>query len=114
MKTALNNYFFRLFIVSSFLMTTALFNQAIAQQKAAEIEGVSYNVNSSMAENLKALNGRVVYFSLDSGKTFTGIVKAVGNHLVHVEKLEGKEFFDALISIEAIRAIDTRFRDIQR
>jgi small nuclear ribonucleoprotein (snRNP)-like protein len=85
-----------------------------AENKIATIEGIGYNVNSSMTDNLKALTGKVVYISLDSGKTYTGIVKAVGDHLVHVEKLEGKEYFDALISIQNIRAIDTRFRDFQR
>ena len=51
--------------------------------------------------------------TLDSGKTFVGIVKEVGNHLMWLEKLEGKEFFDALIRINSITAIDTRFRDLK-
>jgi len=85
-----------------------------AQNKMINIEGVGYNVNASLVDNLKSLIGKVVYISLDSGKTYTGLIKAVGDHLVHVEKLEGKEYFDALISIESIRAIDTRFRDYQR
>jgi hypothetical protein len=85
-----------------------------AQNKVIPIEGVGYNVNASMVDNLKSLTGKVVYISLDSGKTYTGLVKAVGDHLVHIERLEGKEYFDALISIESIRAIDTRFRDYPR
>jgi len=78
------------------------------------IEGMSYNVNSSLAENLKSLIGKKVYVTLDSGVTFTGVVKEVGNHLIHLEKLAGKDFFDALIRIENISAIDARFRDYQR
>ena len=81
-----------------------------AQSKVAAEEAVSYNVNGSMADNLKSLTGKRVVVTLDSGKSFGGIVKAVGDHLVHLEKLEGKEFFDALILIEDIGAIDTRFR----
>jgi len=85
-----------------------------AKSKIVAVEGVSYNVNSSLADNLKSLIGKKVYVTLDSGKTFAGFVKEVGNHLIHLEKLEGKDYFDALLRIENISAIDTRFRDFQR
>jgi hypothetical protein len=97
-----------------FISAPVLSTSSEAQNKVIPIEGVDYNVNASMVDNLKSLIGKVVYISLDSGKTYTGLIKAVGDHLVHVEKLEGKEYFDALVSIESIRAIDTRFRDYQR
>ena len=85
-----------------------------AGTKVVAIEGVSYNVNSSMADNLKSLMGKKVYVTLDSGKSFAGNVKEVGDHLMHLEKLDGKDYFDALLRIENINAIDTRFRNIQR
>lgn len=85
-----------------------------AKSQVVALEGISYNVNSSLADNLKTLVGKKVYVTLDSGKTFTGFVKEVGNHLIHLEKLAGKDYFDALLRIENISAIDTRFRDIQR
>jgi small nuclear ribonucleoprotein (snRNP)-like protein len=85
-----------------------------AKANVVSIEGISYNVDSSMVDNLKSLVGKKVYVTLDSGKTFTGYVKKVGNHLMHLEKLDRKDYFDALIRIENISAIDTRFRDIQR
>ncbi len=77
------------------------------------LDGMQYNVNISIEDNLKSLAGKRVYVTLDSGKTFTGTVKEVGNHLLWLEKLEGKEFFDALIRINTITAIDTRFRDLK-
>jgi len=67
-----------------------------------------------MAENLKSFIGKTMYFTLDSGKVFIGSVKEVGNHLVHLEKLSGKEYYDALISIESIDAVDSRFRQIKQ
>jgi small nuclear ribonucleoprotein (snRNP)-like protein len=85
-----------------------------AKSEVVAVQGVSYNVNSSLADNLKSLVGKKVYVSLDSGQTFIGFVKEVGNHLVHLEKLEGKDYFDALLQIENIIAIDTRFREVQR
>ena len=89
-------------------------NETNAGTKVVAIEGVSYNVNSSMADNLKSLMGKKVYVTLDSGKSFAGNVKEVGDHLMHLEKLDGKDYFDALLRIENINAIDTRFRNIQR
>ncbi len=85
-----------------------------AKSKVVEIEGMNYNVKSSMADNLKALIGKRVYVSLDSGQTLAGTLKAVGNHLIHLEKIERKEHFDALIRIKNIIAIDVRFREIKR
>jgi hypothetical protein len=85
-----------------------------AEAKVVAIEGISYNVNSSLADNLKSLIGKNVNIILDSGNNLSGIVKKVGNHLLHLEKLDKKEYFDALIRIEDISAIDTRFRIFQR
>jgi small nuclear ribonucleoprotein (snRNP)-like protein len=88
--------------------------EAKAKAKVAAIEGMRYNVSASLQDNLKSLIGKRVYVTLDSGKTLAGFVKEVGNNLVHLEKLEGKDFFDALIRIEDINAIDVKFRDFQR
>ena len=85
-----------------------------AKAKVVAIEGVSYNVNSSLVDNLRALVGRKIYVTLDSGKTLVGFLKEVGDHLIHLEKLDGREFFDALIRIEDISAIEIRFRKLQR
>ncbi len=98
------------FCVTMFMLPT----EAEAKSKVVAIEGISYNVNSSLAKNLKSLIGKKVYINLDSGKTFVGFVKEVGKKLIHLEKLEGKDYFDALIRIENINAIDTRFRDFKR
>ena len=99
-----------LFFATIFMLPT----EAGAKTKVVAIEGISYNVNSSLADNLKSFIGKKVSVILDSGKTIAGSVKEVGNHLMHLEKLDGKDYFDALIRIENISAIDTRFRDFKR
>lgn len=88
--------------------------EAVAAAQVTTIEGMMYNVGASLQDNLKSLVGKKVYVTLDSGKTFSGFVKEVGNNFVHLEKLDGKDFFDALIRIEDISAIDAKFRDFQR
>ncbi len=88
--------------------------KANAKLDVVAVKGAKYNVNASLAENLQSFVGRRVSVTLDSGKSFVGFVKEVGDHLLHLEKLEGKEYFDALIRIESISAIDTRFRQNRR
>jgi len=61
-----------------------------AEAGVVSLEGIKYDVNFSLEDNLKSLAGKRVYVTLDSGKTFTGTVKEVGNHLLWLEKLEGK------------------------
>ena len=85
-----------------------------AKRNIVAVEGAKYNAGASLADNLKSFVGKQVSVTLDSGKVFVGFVKEVGNHLVHLEKLDGKEFYDALIRIDSISAIDARFRQLQR
>jgi len=99
-------------VVSVVVLTVPL--EAEAKAEVAAIEGMKYHVGASLQDNLKSLVGKKVYVTLDSGNTLAGFVKEVGNHFVHLEKLDGKEFFDALIRIEDISAIDTKFRDFKR
>ena len=87
---------------------------ANAKQELVPVEGVNYNVNASLANNLRTLKGRRVNVTLDSGKIMAGLLKDVGDTLIHLEKMEGREHFDALISIDNINSVDTRFRTYKR
>lgn len=82
--------------------------------KVAPVVGAAYNVGSALMDNLKQLTGQRASLILSSGKVFTGTIKEVGQHLVHLEKLQGKEYFDALIRIEDVSAVEIRFRKPQR
>jgi len=77
------------------------------------IEGVGFNVALSLPDNLKSLVGKDVYVHLRSGDTQQGYVKAVGDKQVHLEKLAGKDFYDALIRLEDVSAIEVKFRDLK-
>jgi hypothetical protein len=87
---------------------------ANARQELVAIESVNYNVSASMADNLRTLKGRTVNVTLASGKNMTGMLKDVGSELIHLEKLAGKENYDALINIDEINSVDTRFRAYKR
>ncbi len=63
-----------LFLAILFTLT----KEAVAKPKVIAIEGMSYNVNSSLADNLKSLVGKKVSVTIVSGKTLSGFVKEVG------------------------------------
>lgn len=108
-------FLFRSLILAVLFYVTLMLPQAKAgATEVVTVEGVSYNVNANFVDNLKSLTGKKVYITLDSGTILAGNVKTVGDHLLHLEKLDGKEYFDALIIIEKIIAIDTRFRTLKR
>ena len=87
---------------------------SIAGPKVIPVDEVNYIINASMMDNLNNFTGKNVTLTLDGGKTLTGVVKSVGSHLIHLEKIELKEFFDSLIRIDSIQAIEVQFRKFQR
>lgn len=92
----------------------SLFSQAHAQaKKVTSLEEVKFNTAESFADNLKPYVGKDVIVHLRSGKTIQGYVKSVGNGLLHLEKLAGRDFYDALIRMEDISAIEAKFRDMK-
>ena len=55
--------------------------------------------------------GKRVALRLASGEEIEGTVTIVGNFLVHISKLSGKEFYDAVVSIDKISAVRMKMRD---
>ena len=106
----------RLEIIIAVVLFSLLFLglQAEAEAKSiVSIEGSKFDVSVSMKDNLKLFTGKDVFIHLRSGKTLQGYVKAVGNDFVHLEKLAGRDFYDAFIRIEDISAIEAKFRDMK-
>ncbi|MBI5550979.1 MAG: hypothetical protein HY911_05670 [Desulfobacterales bacterium] len=77
------------------------------------VEGAKFDTALSLADNLKSYEGKMVTVHLKTGGSLQGNVKSVGKDLVHLEKLAGKEYFDALIRIEEIGAVEARFREVK-
>jgi hypothetical protein len=72
--------------------------------------GPQFNVNSSLFSNLSLFKGKTVTITLGSGQTMTGVVKDVTGAMLHLEKLSGKEFYDAIIPVDRIAAVEARVR----
>ncbi len=89
---------------------------AVAQtqpKKPAALEGAKFDTGASLVDNLNTYLGKDILVHLRSGKTFQGYVKSVGNGLLHLERLAGRDFYDALVRIEDISAIEAKFRDLK-
>jgi hypothetical protein len=82
-------------------------------RSVVDVEGAKFDTSLSLADNLKSYTGKDVFVHLKSGDTLQGYVKVVGNDLVHLEKLAGKDFYDALIRIEEISAMEAKFREMK-
>jgi hypothetical protein len=79
---------------------------------AAETTGTAPQINLeiTLADNLLAFQGKTVTVTLSSGQTIAGVVKNVKNGNLHLEKLVQKEFFDAIIVIDKISAVEIRVK----
>jgi hypothetical protein len=99
-------------ISALFLLTTLPFinTPAFSETKITAVEGISYDIEKPLADNLQSLIGKKITVTLRTGASMTGMVKDANNILLHLEKLEGKEYFDALIVVDDISAIETRYR----
>ena len=80
-----------------------------ALNSQAEEKKIAVNL-STIKDNLYQHVGKRVELVLRSGVKISGIVAKVGDHIVHIEKLSGKEFYDAALKIGSIDAVVFRAR----
>ena len=80
---------------------------------AAETPGpaTQLNVDISLDANILALKGKMITVTLSSGQSISGVVHDVKNGILHLEKLSQKEFYDAIIVVNKISAVEVRVRN---
>jgi hypothetical protein len=71
-----------------------------------ELKSAAATVKDVLAENI---NKRVIV-RMDTGDTLEGTVSKVGDSLVHISKLSGKDFYDAVVRIDKISAVLLKIR----
>ena len=93
-------------------LAVLLLLSAIAAAPVAAQQGGALNASQTMRDNLKQLQGagKSAELVLKNGKSYRGKLAAVGDHSVLVSEIVGREFFDALIAIDEIAAIEVRAR----
>jgi len=89
------------------------FQTEVDAKSVTTLEGAKFDVSISLKDNLKIYIGKDVFVHLRSGNPIQGYVKSIGSDFIHLEKLAGRDFYDALIRIEDISALEVKFRDIK-
>jgi ABC-type phosphate/phosphonate transport system substrate-binding protein len=54
--------------------------------------------------------GKRVGVVLHTGQELTGVVTTVGDKVVHLAELSGRDFFDAVVSLDQVAAVVVRVR----
>ena len=79
-----------------------------SQSIVAAQDKIELQQDIGIKEALIQFTGKRVSVTLDSGTAYEGILTKVGDHLVHISRLTGKEYFDAVIRIEKISGLVVR------
>ena len=75
---------------------------------AAELK---VGANDTVQTVLSAQKGGRVTLRVRSGQEITGTVREVGSRVVHLGAISGKDFFDAVVPLEAVDAVFVRARE---
>jgi hypothetical protein len=97
-------------LIMTLLANSFFISKAVLAAESESKEAVQFNANTTLADNLTALKGKTVTVALSSGQTITGMVGEVKGNLLHLVKLSQKDFYDALVVLDHISAIETKVR----
>ena len=93
--------------IPAFLITAALACAAVPATGAELRVGGSDTVQTVLA----AQKGARVTVRVRSGQELTGVVREVNARLVQLGGLSGREFFDAVVPLEAVDAVLVRTKE---
>ena len=87
--------------IPAFLLSATL-ACAVVPATAAELK---VGANDTVQSVLTANKGGTATVRLRSGQDLTGVVREVNARVVHLGGLSGREFFDAVVPLEAVDAV---------
>jgi hypothetical protein len=74
---------------------------AFADEQKYELKSAAATVRDVLAEN----TGKRVIVRMDTGENLEGTVSKVGDSLVHISKISGRDFYDAVVRVDKISAV---------
>jgi hypothetical protein len=78
---------------------------------AADDNKIDVKAGTTMKDILADNTGKRVAIRLASGEEIEGTVTTVGNSLVQLSRITGKDFYDAVVGIDKISAVRMKMRD---
>lgn len=93
-------------------LTVLVVSSVVLCATAASAES-PFNASKSMRENLKALAGakKTVTVVLGNGKEYRAQIAGVGDDELLLTGIAGREFFDVLVDMDEIVAVEAQARD---
>jgi hypothetical protein len=101
----------RMKLFAGILLLTLAFMSVPVLDVSAQEAKFELKDSSSIPGILKDRIGKRTIIRTQSGEDIEGTVVAVGSSLVYVSSLTGKEFYDAVISVDRISAVIMRVRN---
>jgi hypothetical protein len=95
-------------ILSSIVIVLSL--SLFAVPAIAQETKITLNDASTIKDVLLQYVGKRATVRTDAGETLDGTVARVTGQLVYIEKLAGKEYFDAVVRIDRISSVTLRVR----
>lgn len=92
------------------VLCIAVLAGTLAWSAAAAAAELRVGTADTIESVLRAQKGRVTV-RLRSGQELTGNVRSVDVRLLHLGSLTGREFFDAVVPMEAIEAVIVRTKE---
>ena len=77
----------------------------------ATAQELRVGANDTVQSILAAQKGKRVTVRVRSGQEFTGIMRDVTGKLVQLGAISGREFFDAVVPLEAVDAVLARTKE---
>ena len=66
--------------------------------------------NETVATLLADRVGKPATLILSSGQELTGVVVSVGDSMIHLSKLSGRDFYDAALRLDSVAGVVVRVR----
>jgi hypothetical protein len=95
-------------VAAAFVVCSLAVNapKVFAAEQKYELKSSTVTINDVLTEYL----GKRVIVRMDSGENLEGTVSRVGVTLVHISKISGKDFYDAVVRIDRISAVMFKVR----
>ena len=92
------------------LAAMALIAMLALAMNAADEAKLSVGKSDTVRTVLSQQVGKKVTIKLDSGEELGGTVRSVGDKVVHLGELTGKEFYDAVVDLDEVAAVIVRVK----
>jgi small nuclear ribonucleoprotein (snRNP)-like protein len=91
------------------LLSVGFFLMGVSGSSAEETK-FELNPQFSVKEVLMSQVGKRVSVKTDAGEALEGTITKVGDQLLHISKLSGKDFYDAVVRIDKITYVVLKVR----